>query len=55
MAPGADGWREVVGESADTRLVACDAFARYLVLTERRGAATQLQVLDRRPACSSAG
>ena len=27
-APGADGWREVAGESADTRLVACDAFAR---------------------------
>jgi oligopeptidase B len=46
-APGADGWREVAGESADTRLVACDAFARYLVLTERRGAATQLRVLDR--------
>ena len=37
MAPGADGWREVVGESADTRLVACDAFARYLVLTEGAG------------------
>jgi len=47
IAPGADGWREVAGESADTRLVACDAFARYLVLTERRGAATQLRVLDR--------
>jgi oligopeptidase B len=46
-APGADAWREVAGESADTRLVACDAFARYLVLTERRGAATQLRVLDR--------
>jgi len=46
-APGADGWSEVVPESADTRLVACDAFSRYLVLTERRGAATQLRVLDR--------
>lgn len=46
-APGADGWREVVGESADTRLVSCDVFARYLVLTERRGAATQLRILDR--------
>ena len=31
----------------DTRLVACDAFSRYLVLTERRGAATQLRILDR--------
>ena len=46
-APGADGWSEVVPESADTRLVACDAFSRYLVLTERRGAATQLRILDR--------
>ncbi len=44
-APGADGWTEVVPPSADTRLVACDAFDRYLVLTERRGAATQLRVL----------
>jgi oligopeptidase B len=43
----ADGWSEVVPESAGTRLVACDAFARYLVLTERRGATTQLRVLDR--------
>jgi oligopeptidase B len=46
-APGADGWSEVVPESADTRLVSCDVFSRYLVLTERRGAATQLRVLDR--------
>jgi oligopeptidase B len=46
-APGAHGWSEVIGEAADTRLVACDAFSRYLVLTERRGAATQLRVLDR--------
>ena len=46
-APGADGWSEVVPESADTRLVACDVFGRYLVLTERRGAATRLRVLDR--------
>jgi oligopeptidase B len=46
-APGADSWSEVVPEAADTRLVACDVFGRYLVLTERRGAATQLRVLDR--------
>jgi oligopeptidase B len=46
-APGADGWSEVIGESADTRLVTCDVFSRYLVLTERREAATQLRILDR--------
>jgi oligopeptidase B len=46
-APGADGWREVVPESAGTRLVACDVFSRYLVLTERRAAATRLRILDR--------
>jgi oligopeptidase B len=46
-APGADGWREVVPESDDTRLVACDVFGRYLVLTERRGAATRLRNIDR--------
>jgi oligopeptidase B len=40
-------WAEVVPESAGTRLVACDVFGRYLVLTERRGAGTQLRVLDR--------
>jgi oligopeptidase B len=44
-APGS--WAEVVPESAGTRLVACDVFGRYLVLTERRGAGTQLRVLDR--------
>jgi oligopeptidase B len=43
----ADGWSEVVPESAGTRLVACDAFARYLVLTELSGAATRLRVIDR--------
>jgi oligopeptidase B len=42
-----DSWSEVVPESADTRLVACDAFSRYLVLTERSGAATRLRILDR--------
>jgi oligopeptidase B len=47
MAPGVDRWTELVPESADARLVACDVFARYLVLTERRGAATRLRVLDR--------
>jgi oligopeptidase B len=46
-APGTDSWSEVIGESADTRLVACDVFDRYLVLTERHGAATQLRILDR--------
>ncbi|HEU5391184.1 MAG TPA: prolyl oligopeptidase family serine peptidase [Streptosporangiaceae bacterium] len=44
-APGS--WAEVVPESAGTRLVACDVFGRYLVLTERRGAGTQLRVIDR--------
>jgi len=47
MAPGVERWTEVVPESADIRLVSCDVFGRYLVLTERRGAATQLRVLDR--------
>jgi oligopeptidase B len=46
-APGADGWSEVIGEAADVRLVSCDVFSRYAVLTERRGAATQLRILDR--------
>ncbi len=47
-APGADGWRKVGPLSAGTRLTSCDVFGRYLVLTERHEAATQLRVLDRR-------
>jgi oligopeptidase B len=40
-------WTEVVGAAAGTRLVRCDVFGRYLVVEQRRGAATQLRVLDR--------
>ncbi len=45
---GRGPWSEVIGGSAGTRLVSCDVFGRYLVVTQRRGAATQLRVLDRR-------
>ena len=41
------GWTEVIGPAGDTRLVRCDVFGRYLVLEQRRGAATQLRVVDR--------
>jgi oligopeptidase B len=40
-------WTEVIGAADDTRLVRCDVFGCYLVLEQRRGAATQLRVLDR--------
>jgi oligopeptidase B len=40
-------WTEVIGPAADTRLVRCDVFGRYLVVEQRRGAATQLRVADR--------
>ena len=51
-APGAApwselGWTEVIGPAEDTRLVRCDVFGRYLVVEQRRGAATQLRVVDR--------
>jgi oligopeptidase B len=40
-------WTEVIGAAGDTRLVRCDVFGPYLVVEQRRGAATQLRVLDR--------
>jgi oligopeptidase B len=49
-APGpwsAARWAEVIGAAGGTRLVRCDVFGRYLVLEQRRGAATQLRVVDR--------
>ncbi|HEY2127017.1 MAG TPA: prolyl oligopeptidase family serine peptidase [Streptosporangiaceae bacterium] len=47
-APGRDGWTEVIAGAADTRLVSCDVFGRYLVVQQRRAAASQLRVLDRK-------
>ena len=38
---------EVIGGTAGTRLVACDVFGRFLVVEQRRDAATQLRVIDR--------
>ena len=46
-APGPAAWTEVIGPAADTRLVRCDVFGRYLVVEQRRGAQTQLRVVDR--------
>ena len=43
---GAGPWTEVIAGADDTRLVSADAFGRYLVVTQRRGGATQLRVLD---------
>ena len=40
-------WTEVIGTAGDTRLAGCDVFGRYLVVEQRRGAATQLRVVDR--------
>ncbi len=53
-APGAGpwselSWTEVIGPAEDTRLVRCDVFGRYLVVEQRRGAATQLRVVTARP------
>ena len=45
--PGAAAWTEVIGPSPGTRLVRCDVFGRYLVVEQRRGARTQLRVVDR--------
>jgi oligopeptidase B len=42
---GPDAWREVLAGEPGTRLVSCDAFEGYLVLTQRRDAATQLRVI----------
>ena len=46
--PGREAWTEVIAGSPDTRLVSCDVFGPYLVVEQRRGAATQLRVVDRR-------
>jgi oligopeptidase B len=46
-APGADRWRSVIAGSADTRLVSCDVFGRYLVVEQRHAACTQLRIVDR--------
>jgi oligopeptidase B len=47
-APGRARWSEVIAGSPDTRLVSCDVFGRYLVVEQRRAAATQLRIVDRR-------
>jgi oligopeptidase B len=39
-APGQAAWTEIIGPAADTRLVRCDVFGRYLVVEQRRGAQT---------------
>jgi oligopeptidase B len=46
-SPGRDSWTEVIAGSPDTRLVSADVFGRYLVVEQRRGAATQLRIVDR--------
>ena len=42
-----DGWHEVIAGAAGTRLVSCHVFGRFLVVEQRRDAATQLRVIDR--------
>jgi oligopeptidase B len=42
------GWTEVIAAAPDTRLVSAGVFGRYLVVEQRRGAAAQLRVVDRR-------
>jgi oligopeptidase B len=49
-APGSAAWTEVIAGSPDTRLVSADVFGRYLVVAQRRGAATQLRIMDRHTA-----
>jgi oligopeptidase B len=44
---GPGGWTEVIAGSGGTRLVSCDVFGRFLVVEQRRDAATQLRVIDR--------
>jgi oligopeptidase B len=44
---GADGWHEVIAGATGTRLVSCQVFGRFLVVEQRRDAATQLRVIDR--------
>jgi oligopeptidase B len=45
--PAREGWTEVIAGSPGTRLVSCEVFGRYLVVEQRRGAATQLRIVDR--------
>ena len=45
-ARGRAHWTEVIAGAADTRLAGCDVFGHYLVVTQRRGAATQLRAVD---------
>src|SRR5215468_1726572 len=40
-------WQEVIAGAAGTRLVSCDVFGRFVVVEQRRDAATQLRVIDR--------
>ena len=47
-AAGREQWTEVIAPDPATRLVRCHAFAGYLVVEQRREAATQLRVIDRR-------
>src|SRR5262249_59026487 len=44
---GEDGWHEVIAGASGTRLVSCDVFGRFVVVEQRRDAATQLRVIDR--------
>jgi oligopeptidase B len=47
-APGHPAaWQEVIAGAAGTRLVSCHVFGRFLVVEQRRDAATQLRVIDR--------
>ena len=52
--PGREEWTEVIAGSPDTRLVSCEVFGRYLVVEQRRGAATQLRIVDRAHRCAAA-
>jgi oligopeptidase B len=44
---GREGWTEVIAGADGTRLVSCDVFGRFLVVEQRRDAATQLRVINR--------
>jgi oligopeptidase B len=41
------GWTEVIPGADGTRLVSCNVFGRFVVVEQRREAATQLRVIDR--------
>ena len=40
------GWTEVIAGADGTRLVSCNVFGRFVVVEQRREAATQLRVID---------